>query len=100
MLEELLVLVDPPPEPHRRPPSRADLRLWIIHPRNNSVEVIPQDWFNQADYDFGYQWVTRVARDPKTGRVVGEGIRLGAFVLDKTGRQIESWLIEDYSSDT
>jgi hypothetical protein len=27
----------------------------------SQVEVFPQDWFNTGDYDFGYQWITRVA---------------------------------------
>lgn len=70
------------------------LRLWIVRPREGTVDVIPQDWFNRGDYDFGYQWVTRVAREPG-GRIVGEGIRIGAFVLDKTGRRVSEWLSTD-----
>lgn len=59
------------------------------------VSIIPQDWFNTGAFDFGYQWITRVARDPNDGQIVGEGIRLGFFRLDKTGRKIEEWLIKD-----
>ena len=49
-------------------------------------------WFNNGKYDFSYQWITRVARDPQTQRIFGEGIRLGMFQLDKTGRTVEKWL--------
>ena len=67
------------------------LQLWIIRPRDGTIDVIPQDWFNRGDYDFGYQWVTRVAREPG-GRIVGEGIRIEAFALDDSGRWISQWL--------
>ncbi len=67
------------------------LRLWIVRPREGTIDVIPQDWFNRGDYDFGYQWVTRVAREPG-GRIVGEGIRIGPFVLDASGRRVAEWL--------
>ncbi len=59
------------------------------------VEVSPQDWFNKGGYDFGYQWITRVARDSRTGRIVGEGIRLGSFRLDISARNVEEWLVSD-----
>jgi len=60
-----------------------------------NVLVIPQDWFNNGRYDFGYQWITRVCREPKTKKIFGEGIRLGFFRLDETGRNIEKWIISD-----
>lgn len=46
----------------------------------------PQDWFNKSDCDFGYQWVTRAIRNPKTNLIHGQGIRLSDFVLDETNR--------------
>ena len=67
------------------------LRLWIVRPRDGTIDVVPQDWFNHGDYDFGYQWVTRVAREPG-GRIVGEGIRIGPFVLNESGRRVAEWL--------
>ena len=60
-----------------------------IRPRGGWLRIYPQDWFNQSDCDFGYQWPTRIARDPVTGRIFGEGIRLDGFVLDETNRQVE-----------
>ncbi len=63
---------------------------WIVDAKRNLVSVFPQDWWNRADLDFGYQWVTRVARDPKTGKIVGEGIRIQPFVLDSSCRELEA----------
>lgn len=83
-VREILVLAPSP-----------ELRLLVLRPHVNRVEVIPQDWFNQGDFDFGYQWVTRVVREPKTGSIVGEGMRMGVFQLDESGRQVSRWLIED-----
>ena len=57
--------------------------------------LLPQKWFNEGNYDFGYQWITRVERNKKTGRIVGEGIRLGNFELDSTSTQIGRWLEQD-----
>ncbi len=58
------------------------------------VEVFPQDWFNNGSYDFGYQWITRVARR-SDGKIVGDGIRLGSFELDASNRQIEKWTAQN-----
>ena len=66
----------------------GNLALMIVRPKEGSVELHPQDWFNNADIDYGYQWVTRVARDLATGKIHGEGIRIGPFVLDHTLRQL------------
>jgi hypothetical protein len=59
------------------------------------VSVIPQRWFNEGSYDFGYQWITRVQREEKTGQIVGEGIRLGNFRLDRSATQVQEWLHKD-----
>lgn len=71
------------------------LRLWILDTAAGRLEVIPQDWFNSGSYDFGYQWVTRMAWLGGTSAIVGEGIRLGVFRLDASRRQIAEWLVED-----
>jgi hypothetical protein len=52
------------------------------------VTVMPQRWFNEGNYDFGYQWIARVQRDPRTGRIVGEGVRIPPFRLDETGTNL------------
>lgn len=71
------------------------LRLWILDAPSGRLEIVPQDWFNNGAYDFEYQWVTRVARVPGTGKLVGEGIRLGVFQLDSSRRNVAEWLVED-----
>jgi hypothetical protein len=64
--------------------TRANLALLVAKPKQSGYQLYPQDWFHSADLDFGYQWVTRVARDPQTGRVHGEGFRISPFELDDT----------------
>lgn len=61
----------------------------------NNVTVYPQNWFNNGSYDYGYQWITRVQRDNNTGLIIGEGIRLGNFLLDSTSTNIKKWLKSD-----
>lgn len=73
----------------------APLVLFDFRPKAGIVEVLPQDWFNNGSYDFGYQWVTRVAREKETGKIVGEGIRLGEFVLDHSNRNVDYWIQQD-----
>jgi len=87
-LGELLVLchssaVDPAPGWQHH-----DLALLEAHPVDSSYRLFPQDWFNRGGFDYGYEWVTRVARDPVTRRVHGEGIRIRPFVLDETLRNL------------
>lgn len=65
----------------------GDTALMIVEPRRDSYTLHAQDWFNNPSTDFGYQWLTRVARQRRTGRVMGDGIRVGRFALDKSLRQ-------------
>lgn len=71
--------------------SRA---IFVFNWIKQQVEVFPQDWFNAGNYDFGYQWITRVARR-SDGSIIGDGIRLGSFELDETNRRINKWLTQD-----
>lgn len=71
--------------------SNRPLKLLLIQPGDRIVDVVPKDWFNQGEWDFDYQWVTQVVRDPADGRIVGVGIRLGLSRLDETMRQIDRW---------
>lgn len=49
----------------------------------------PQDWFNKGNGDFGYQWITRAIRNPRTNLIEGQGIRISDFILDNTNRQLK-----------
>jgi hypothetical protein len=52
------------------------------------VHVLPRYWLVEGPFDLGYQWITGVTRDPSTGRIVGEGIRLSVFELDESGTRL------------
>lgn len=87
-VEELLI-VSSHPGANKEEPACA---LLVLRPPAGTVEVLPQKWFTTGKYDVGYQWITRVARDPASGRIVGEGIRLGKFELNDAGTDVERWL--------
>jgi hypothetical protein len=61
--------------------------MLLIRADTGWVFNYPQDWFNKSNCDFGYQWITRAIRNPKTNFIHGQGIRLDDFVLDDTNRQ-------------
>jgi hypothetical protein len=66
--------------------------ILILRPREGQVEVLPQHWFTASRYDVGRQWITRVARDPVTQRIIGEAFRVGAFELTPDATDIARWL--------
>lgn len=95
-LNEVLVLADYRPRKEEdNPCDKMHRAIFAFNFQDAQAEVIPQDWFNNGNYDFGYQWITRVIRHPGSNRIIGEGIRLGIFVLDETGKQIDTWLQQD-----
>jgi hypothetical protein len=67
--------------------------IYVMKPSENTVEVLPMDWWNKGGYDYGYEWVTKIARDPKTLNIVGEGIRILPFLLDQSGTFL-GWIEE------
>lgn len=72
--------------------SDAAFAIYRILPREGAVEVLPQDWFTSEKYDVGPQWITRVTRDPRDGRILGEAFRIGRFELAEDGRTLARWL--------
>jgi hypothetical protein len=93
-LPEILVLGDfGPPETSSNLWDRMARAIFAFDFKGGHVHVLPQKWFNEGGYDYGYQWITRVDRDPQSGRIVGEGIRLPPFRLDSSGQRVEEWLI-------
>ena len=69
--------------------------IFVFDFQTRQVTVLPQKWFNEGSYDFGYQWIARVQREPQSGQIVGEGVRLRNFKLDPSGTQIQEWLLPD-----
>ena len=98
-LQEILVLADFGPKDEASNNWDSMYRaIFAFDFREQQVTVLPQKWFNTGSYDFGYQWITRVQREPATNQIVGEGIRLGNFRLDSSGTQIEEWLDQNVFS--
>ena len=62
--------------------------MLLIKTESGWVFNYPQDWFNKSNSDFGYQWITRAIRNPKTNLIHGQGIRISDFVLDKSNKQL------------
>jgi hypothetical protein len=69
--------------------------ILLLKPMIKEIEVICVDWFNTEDWDLVYQWITRIARDPKTQKLVCEGIRIGLFQLDETGKKLDRWIFKE-----
>jgi hypothetical protein len=87
-VDELLILCQSSVIDSRPTGEGAGLALLVARPREFTYRLYPQDWFNSGGFDYGYQWVTRVARNPRTGQIHGEGIRIAPFVLDDSLRQV------------
>ena len=85
-IEELLILCHSSAVEASPTWEDNNLALLVARPSAGTYELFPQDWFNSANLDYSYQWVTRVARDPRTDRIHGDGIRISPFVLDDTLR--------------
>jgi hypothetical protein len=70
----------------------ASCAILIVNFQHARLQVLPQRWFTAARFDSGYQWITRVARDPLTRRIIGEGVRIKRFELTEDGTGLERWL--------
>jgi hypothetical protein len=70
-------------------PSTA---IFVLYPHAGLVEVLPQRWFTPRQYKLGQQWISRVARDPESHRIVGECVRVGLFELNDDGRDVLNWI--------
>jgi hypothetical protein len=87
---EFFVITQNPALP--KAPGCASFCIYAVDPAAHSIEVLPQDWFNDGTPDYGYQWITCATRDPETRRLIVSGFRIDNFVLDETGRRIEQRL--------
>ncbi len=70
----------------------GDLCLSLVWPRRGTMRVASQDWWNQGSFKKSYEFVSRMVWDAKTGRVIGEGSRIRAFVLDQSLTRVASFL--------
>lgn len=79
--------------------DKSNSALWIVRPKASRIDVFPQDWFNDGQFDFGWVWSQKVAREPRSDEIVGWGGRLGIYVLDASHRGVKSWLTKPGSLD-
>jgi len=91
-LEELL-LVGPCPAASN---DDAACAVLVLHPKAGEITVLPQTWYTANKCDIGYQWITRVTRDPQTGRIIGGGIRISNFELTEDGMGLERLIDESH----
>lgn len=70
----------------------AGCAVFVLYPHAGLVQVLPQPWFNRNEYEVGKQWITRIARDPVSHRLVGDGFRIQPFCLSEDGKHVEEWL--------
>lgn len=66
--------------------------VYVLYPHAGLVQVLPQEWLSGDKFDGGYQWITRLTRDPVTHRLIGDGIRIDPFCLSEDGKNLESLL--------
>jgi hypothetical protein len=66
--------------------------LFVFYLQAGLVEVLPQKWFTGAQYQVGQQWITRVARDPESHRILGECFGVGTFLLEEDGCRLSEWV--------
>jgi hypothetical protein len=52
-----------------------------VRPVDDQVTVYPQKWYSIDKFDTGYQWITRVWRNPLNDRFMGDGFRISPFEL-------------------
>ena len=86
-LDSLLTVAD-----YARSLSDAHCAIYDFRFSADTMVVYPQEWFNNRDYDIGYQWITRVARHPTSSRFIGDGFRIGTFELSDDGCHLARWL--------
>jgi len=66
--------------------------LFVFYLHAGLVEILPQRWFTAAQYRVGQHWITRVARDPESHRMVGECFGIGSFLLEEDGCRLAEWI--------
>ncbi len=81
--------------------SLHGLVIYIMKPRRGELHISPQKWWNNGDWDKGYQGITRIVRDPVTDNIVGEGLRMGVFLLNPNATRFLGWVVHwsEYDMD-
>jgi len=72
----------------------ATYAVYELFPKQDRVKVNPLHWFTLDRFDDGYQWPTKIARDPETGHLIGTGFRIGIFELGDDDSSLNQWLTQ------
>ena len=72
--------------------------VYIVKPVANQIDVLPLDWWNNGEHDFGYEWIKRIVRDHETGKMVGDGARISPFLLDSNSGSFLQWITRPSAS--
>jgi hypothetical protein len=82
--EEILILADSTigVKYGEMDPSGTLRVLYVVDPAHDKVNVVLLDWWNMGNHDFGYEWISKIVRDPVTENIVGGGVRIFPFILD------------------
>jgi hypothetical protein len=89
-IEELLM----PTQYGAKSRDDAAAAIYVVYPHAGLVQVLPQRWFTPNRFDVGMQWITRLARDPASHRIIGEAMRFGCFELTDDGCQLAAMIVE------
>lgn len=54
--------------------------IYSVRPSRSEIEAFPLEWARSVEGHF--HWIARVARDPTTGKMVGDGAGVRLFLLD------------------
>lgn len=76
--------------------DEPSLAVFVLYPHAGLIEVLPQRWFTPRQFELGKQWVSRVARDPESHRILGEGVRMGLFELTDDGKDVRRWIEKEF----
>lgn len=86
--DELIVPTSYP----RKTDDDPAMALYVFDLKAGSLEVLPQKWFTQSQYDVGHRWISRAARDPESHRIFGECFGVGTFLLEEDGCRLAEWV--------
>jgi hypothetical protein len=92
IISRLAILVHGTDKPRRKflDSSFPGESVYLLSPVEGHIEVLPLDWWNDGDHDFGYEWIQRITIDPTTGNLIGDGKGALPFLMDsKSGRLLE-----------
>lgn len=57
--------------------------VYSVQPSRGHVDVYEPGWYNKGGFDRSYVWITRLARDDETRKIVGEGVRIPPFLMNE-----------------